>query len=39
MKISYEDFRKVDIRVGSVLSVINNEKSKQNQVLFCRTGL
>ncbi len=29
MKITYEDFRKVNIRVGSVLSVKNNEKSRQ----------
>ena len=29
MKISYEDFRKVDIRVGTVLSVKNNEKARQ----------
>ena len=28
MKISYEDFRKVDIRVGTVLSVKNNEKAR-----------
>ena len=29
MKISYEDFRKVDIRVGTVLSVKNNEEAHQ----------
>ena len=29
MEISYEDFRKVDIRIGTVLSVINNEKARQ----------
>ena len=29
MKISYEDFRKVDIRVGTVLSVKNNVKARQ----------
>ena len=29
MEISYEDFRKVDIRVGTVLSVKNNEKARQ----------
>ena len=29
MKINYEDFRKVDIRVGTVLSVKNNEKARQ----------
>ena len=28
MKISYEDFRKVDIRVGTVLSIENNEKAR-----------
>ena len=27
--INYEDFRKVDIRVGTVLSVKNNEKARQ----------
>ena len=29
MEIKYEDFRKVDIRVGAVLSVKNNEKARQ----------
>ena len=29
MEITYEDFRKVDIRVGTVLSVDNNEKARQ----------
>ena len=29
MKITYEDFRKVDIRIGTVLSVQNNEKARQ----------
>ena len=29
MDITYEDFRKVDIRVGTVLSVKNNEKARQ----------
>jgi len=29
MKINYEDFRKVDIRVGTVLSVKNNKKARQ----------
>ena len=29
MEITYEDFRKVDIRVGTVLSVKNNEKARQ----------
>ena len=29
MEIKYEDFRKVDIRVGTVLSVKNNEKARQ----------
>ena len=29
MEITYEDFRKVQIRVGTVLSVKNNEKARQ----------
>ena len=29
MEISYEDFRKVQIRIGTVLSVKNNEKARQ----------
>ena len=29
MEITYEDLRKVDIRVGTVLSVKNNEKARQ----------
>ena len=29
MEITYEDFKKVDIRVGTVLSVKNNEKARQ----------
>ena len=29
IEINYEDFRKVDIRVGTVLSVKNNEKARQ----------
>ena len=29
MKITYDDFRKVDIRIGTVLSVNNNEKARQ----------
>ena len=28
MEINYEDFRKVNIRVGTVLSVKNNEKAR-----------
>ena len=29
MEITYEDFRKVKIRVGTVLSLKNNEKARQ----------
>ena len=29
MQISYEDFSKVDVRVGTVLSVKNNKKARQ----------
>ena len=29
MEITYEDFRKVDIRVGTILSVKKNEKARQ----------
>ena len=29
MEINYEDFRKVDIQVGTFLSVKNNEKARQ----------
>ena len=29
MEITYDDFRKVDIRVGTVVSVKNNEKAHQ----------
>ena len=29
MEISYEEFRKVNIRIGTVLSVNNNEKARQ----------
>ena len=29
MEITYEDFRKVNIHVGTVLSVNNNEKARQ----------
>ena len=29
MEISYEDFRKVQIRIGTVLSLVRNEKAHQ----------
>ena len=29
MEINYEDFRKVDIRIGTVLSLRKNEKARQ----------
>ena len=29
MEITYEDFRKVDIRIGTVLSLRKNEKARQ----------
>ena len=29
MEITYEDFRKIKIHIGTVLSVINNEKARQ----------
>jgi len=34
MEITYEDFRKVDIRVGTVLSVKNNEKARQPALIL-----
>ena len=34
MEINYEDFRKVDIRVGTVLSVKNNEKARQPSLVL-----
>ena len=34
MEITYEDFRKVDIRVGTVLSVKNNEKARQSALVL-----
>ena len=34
MEINYEDFRKVDIRVGTVLSVKNNEKARQSALVL-----
>ena len=33
MEITYEDFRKVEIRVGTVLSVKNNEKARQSALI------
>ena len=29
MEITYEDFSKIDIRVGTVISIKNNEKARQ----------
>ena len=34
MEITYEDFRKVDIRIGTVLSVKNNEKAHQPSLVL-----
>ena len=34
MEINYEDFRKVQIRVGTVLSVKNNEKARQPALII-----
>jgi len=34
IEINYEDFRKVDIRVGTVLSVKNNEKARQTALVL-----
>ena len=34
MEITYEDFRKIDIRVGTVLSVKNNEKARQSALVL-----
>ncbi|SVC08918.1 uncharacterized protein METZ01_LOCUS261772 [marine metagenome] len=34
MEISYEDFRKVQIRVGTVLSLKNNEKARQPSLIL-----
>ena len=34
MEITYEDFRKVDIRVGTVLSVKNNEEARQPALIL-----
>ena len=34
MEINYEDFRKVDIRIGTVLSVKNNEKAHQHALVL-----
>ena len=34
MKINYEYFRKVDIRVGTVLSVKNNEKARHPDLVL-----
>ena len=34
MKITYEDFRKVDIRVGTILSLRKNEKARQPALIL-----
>ena len=34
MEITYEDFRKVQIRVGTVLSLRNNEKARQPSLVM-----
>ena len=34
MEINYEDFRKVQIRVGTILSVKNNEKARQPALIL-----
>ena len=34
MEITYEDFRKVQIRIGTVLSVKNNEKARQPSLVI-----
>ena len=34
MEITYEDFRKVQIRVGTVLSVKNNKKARQPALIL-----
>ena len=34
MEINYEDFRKVDIRIGTVLTVKNNEKARQPSLVL-----
>ena len=34
MEITYEDFRKVDIRIGTVLSLRKNEKARQPSLVL-----
>ena len=34
MEITYEDFRKVDIRVGTILSLRKNEKARQPALIL-----
>jgi len=34
MGITYEDFKRVDIRIGTVLSVKNNEKARQSALVL-----